>query len=140
MLDLNTFIPNKAYISNLSILNGVPVVYFKDQNLSIGIGAKQNKLNQSKWNNSLKSTTKLSKVIVQRFLVYDTTCDMSAMAWVGLVNYLLLITAQLANIMKSKTETNVFKGTSGTVLHRLLGCGSFVSLTQYLNPVKFDSI
>lgn len=33
-LDLNTFIPNKAYISNLSILNGVPVVYFKDQNLS----------------------------------------------------------------------------------------------------------
>lgn len=30
-LDLNTFIPNKAYISNLSILNGVPVVYFKDQ-------------------------------------------------------------------------------------------------------------
>lgn len=50
---------------------------------------------------------------------------MSAMAWVGLVSYLLLITAQLANIMKSKTETNVFKGTSSTVLHRVLGCGSF---------------
>lgn len=61
---------------------------------------------------------------------------MSAMAWVGLVNYLLLITAQLANIMKSKTETNVFKGTSGTVLHLVLGCGSFVSLTQYIKPVK----